>query len=52
MTKFVLLRNDGASKYAPYRPAPNPTTVKPFGIGFGDLCGHAKPWFDGLLPFP
>jgi hypothetical protein len=26
--------------------------AKPFGIGFGDLCCHAKPWFDGLLPFP
>jgi hypothetical protein len=31
-------------------PRSNSKTAKPLGIGFGDLCGHAKPCFDCLLP--
>ncbi len=36
----------GASMEAPYDSALTPTTAKTLWIGFGDLCGHAKPCFD------
>jgi hypothetical protein len=32
------------------RAAPFPKIAKWLGTGFGDLCGHAKPWLHRLLP--
>jgi hypothetical protein len=42
---FGFWSGNGAPEGAPKDFALVISTAKTLGIGFGDLCGHAKPWF-------